>query len=153
MKNILSILLLFLFGLGSGQDAPVAPLANSLDGTYRLVRLRDAAGTILPIPATTTMVLKTTGAAGSGVYKLDISIVKGTQTGNKLFAAQVTINGTDGSTSIPRVLSTRRFTPFLDFERLLVAMLQATDDTSVNRRVLKLTGSQGLMRFNRLSRK
>jgi hypothetical protein len=151
MKNILSILLLFLFGLGSGQDAPVAPLANSLDGTYRLVRLRDAAGTILPIPATTTMVLKSTGAAGSGKYKLSISIVKGTQTGNKLWA-QATIDVTDGSTSIPVVLSTRRdTTPFLDFERLLAAMLQATDDTSRNRRVLKLTGSQGLMRFNRLS--
>lgn len=127
-------------------------IIDSLAGTYKLLRLRDSTGTILPIPAVTTMVVTKIGSANSDQYKFQFSIVKGSDTGNNVFG-QATIDDLDGATSIPVVLRMRRGTKFLAYEQLLETMLKATDETTVNRRILKFTGSKGLMRFIRTSKK
>jgi hypothetical protein len=143
-KAFLSSLLFLLHGL-----AAVVATATDLVGTYQLKLVRDENGKAVAVPTRTTLKVTAKDATSptATVYDISLSVARG----NRLWG-RATVQDEDGSTAMGPIASTRRASAFPAYERQVKEILASTETatlSSSNR--LDLDGSQGRLRFRRLS--
>jgi META domain len=149
MARILKLLLL-LFWKAAVHGVLTAAGAK-FDGTYQLQSFVDETGSDTPIPATTRLVLASIGSQ-SQRYRVSVALKKGQARGNYLSGTARIRPATGGATMSP-IVSTRMYTPFLEYEGQLVVALQATTNTTLSSDgVLLMKGAaMGSMRFRKVA--
>jgi hypothetical protein len=141
----LSILFCLLRGLSALADS------TELVGTYRLRLLWDENSNPLNVATRATLKVTAKDATSSStetLYDFSLSV----RQGNTLWV-KATVQDDNGSTGMGSIFSTRRASPFPEYEGQLTRILASTNIAALssNKQLLNLSGSKGKLQFRKVS--